>query len=1373
VYNGCSIWGDYDNDGDLDLFISGEFGDYGMSILYRNQGGGFEDSGFAFAGTIISACAWGDYDNDGDLDLALSGTISRQTGSKITKIYRNDGDRFRDILAPLQPVWNGSLDWGDFDLDGDLDLLMTGGESWGVDYTRLYRNDGGDQFSNQEISLVNVSSGSARWGDYDNDGDLDILLTGWQTSDLTFQARIYRNNGAAGFSDIQAPWTGLTSRSAQWLDYDVDGQLDVLISGFAGLDENNQGIYLTNLYHNDGGDQFNLVTTNLPDCQRSAVDIADFDLDGDPDLLVIESIESADYARIYRNDGNGAFTDIQAGLPALWNGSADWGDFDLDSDLDFILTGWLDSMEAARLYRNTGTSFNTIPSTPNGLQVIPTGTGISFTWNPASDQQTPAPGLTYNLRVGTTPGGQDIVAPMADQQTGFRRLPAPGSQGFGTTALLKFLPVGTYYWSVQAVDGVFGASPFALEQTFTVGQYSVSGVIQTTSGAPLAGVMISDGAGHSVYSNAAGTYHFNLVGPAEYRITPQRTGCTFSPPAYRVSIPPSATQINFTCIQLLSTLPRVEITLNDYAPSPETVVATVGQTVIWQIDGGEHQRIIEGPPIFTSFLPLTMGKSGSLAQLSEQGVTSPPYSQRLFDSGNLEPGETFSYVFPNPGIYAYFSTQDPGTIRGRVQVVGTLGQIAADIPAGQAVELNNAEGVTVEIGASSLSTTTRFSILTLSQNVLPDNSGDPIGHTSVLEAGVLPDVLTEAITLTLPYSSDAIPPGVAETEILPYYYNGVRWIATPGTVDVFADQVELRTTHLSPWRLQAPKCRSAFNLSLSQTVAFDKGSDFFNLLVESRDVYEALHTIDGQSYLEMDFAAARWLAAKTLCDLAEISPSEIPIPVTKEELVHDLVFVGEQLLLVGQQYKQLNQILTILDTLDNAKTVYEVIEAGVQGATVVYYFLGANVSLVLEGAFYDWEMRDTRQRLDAWLQQTDVTAVGQSDLSICRLNEEQYELRHCSDCDFIANQPAYIMPIRTNPILSGDDGYSYAFLNLFENNGSVYFTLAVENLASFRGGVLWIDHSDYIFPVIEYRDTSNQVRVSLLNFKNTGFSNYGPFVSGRASLPGIRPGAEIYLKYLLVESGHLDRDYIPAGVVFPLAKLGKRLCYGPCQSETDGAIAGTVVDATNNQPIPSAEVCIQGTNQCDMSDEHGYFSLPGLAPGTYVVSASASGYIDLNQTTAVYSGETTTLNLAMSPRLEAGEIRIILTWGENPRDLDAHLWLPLGSPYHVYFSNKGNCGTSPWACLDVDDLNGLGPETITISKSVIGTYRFAVHRYSGSGTLTASLALVQVYDASGMIREFSVPTTGSGDWWYVFDFDGATRTVTPRNYITSVSPAPY
>ncbi len=318
--NSSSVaWGDYDNDGDLDILLTGyNSNNVPLSRVYRNDGGIFTDSGTADDALIavkISSVAWGDYDNDGYLDILLTGYNSSNIPE--TKVYRNDGGIFTDSGTAddvLIGVWHSSVAWGDYDNDGDLDILLTGLGSSNVRVAKVYRNDGGifaDSGATDD-ALIGVSYSSAAWGDYDNDGDLDILLTGYNSSNVP-ETRIYRNDGGI-FADSSAADDALTAVAAgsvAWGDYDNDGDLDILLTG-----QGSGYSFVAKLYRNDGAVfvDSGAVDDALTGVYYSSVAWGDYDNDGDLDVL-LTGYSGTETSRVYRNDGCADLTITQAVTP--------------------------------------------------------------------------------------------------------------------------------------------------------------------------------------------------------------------------------------------------------------------------------------------------------------------------------------------------------------------------------------------------------------------------------------------------------------------------------------------------------------------------------------------------------------------------------------------------------------------------------------------------------------------------------------------------------------------------------------------------------------------------------------------------------------------------------------------------------------------------------------------------------------------------------------------------------------------------------------------------------------------------------------------------------------------------------------------------
>jgi hypothetical protein len=324
--------GDFDNDGDLDVVAirGGWETPYRLSLL-RNKGDGAFDDVTVAAGLgepiASQSAAWGDFDNDGRLDLYVAGEYHDQNATPLNlgRLYHNRGDGTFENVAEkagvLNEGWAKGVAWGDYDDDGDLDLYVSNMNG----PNRLYRNNGNGTFADvaPKLGVVEPYSSFSCWfWDYDNDGRLDLFVTGFYASlhDIVADAlgqpakgerpRLYRNLGFQGFKDVAAE-VGLNRvtlpMGSNFADIDNDGFLDV----FLATGRPPYSVLIPDLmFLNVGGRRFEDVTTatGTGHLQKGhGVSFADWDNDGDLDLFVeVGGQTPGDKAHnvLFQNTGN-------------------------------------------------------------------------------------------------------------------------------------------------------------------------------------------------------------------------------------------------------------------------------------------------------------------------------------------------------------------------------------------------------------------------------------------------------------------------------------------------------------------------------------------------------------------------------------------------------------------------------------------------------------------------------------------------------------------------------------------------------------------------------------------------------------------------------------------------------------------------------------------------------------------------------------------------------------------------------------------------------------------------------------------------------------------------------------------------------------
>ncbi|MDX2305829.1 MAG: carboxypeptidase regulatory-like domain-containing protein [Microscillaceae bacterium] len=223
-------------------------------------------------------------------------------------------------------------------------------------------------------------------------------------------------------------------------------------------------------------------------------------------------------------------------------------------------------------------------------------------------------------------------------------------------------------------------------------------------------------------------------------------------------------------------------------------------------------------------------------------------------------------------------------------------------------------------------------------------------------------------------------------------------------------------------------------------------------------------------------------------------------------------------------------------------------------------------------------------------------------------------------------------------------------------------------------------------------------------------------------------------------------------------------------SDATGAcdISGQITDALTGQGASGLSLKLRaGINASTgnviaegFTGADGAYTFSNIPVGNYTIEAKGTDYNTLYLTViCVGSGSSGGQNGTISPISDNAKFRIVLSWGAEPSDLDAHLTGPIAGStdstdrFHIYFSNKTPFDVA--AQLDVDDVSSFGPETITITEVLQGVYRYSVHDYSfgsfsSSTSLARSSARVRVFQEGNQVADFNVPNK-EGTLWTVFE----------------------
>ncbi len=479
------VLADLDRDGDFDLLATGNSENTppfvprtyaalsGEPYFFSAGGEGLVFSERALGqGLWQSSLAITDFDRDGTMDIVVSGRIHNGANFETRPLegaaYLHRGGAsasFTTVPSGFMGVYGGKVSAADIDGDGDEDLLIAGLHRPDEVVATLYFNMNG-RYESKTFPFEALAMGDIEWADLDRDGDLDLAFSG-VTGTGKFQTKLYRNDGNGTLTEHASNLPGLAYSAMDWGDYDGDGDLDLALSG--GLYHGTRYLEpVVQIWRNDSG-RLNHSGMELASVMHGDIAWGDYDSDGALDLAVAgrTDLGSGRSGFVYRNENGNLVPRIS--VPGLAASSTVWGDYDGDNDLDMITAGSsLNTNPLLRMYRNDSPVVNMPPSAPTGLGAGESNGVVTLTWQSGTDRETPAASLSYNLRIGTASGQDNVMVSYSDPSTGRRLLPDRGNAGLHASWKLRNLPAGNYFWSVQAIDQSLVASSWSEEASFSV-----------------------------------------------------------------------------------------------------------------------------------------------------------------------------------------------------------------------------------------------------------------------------------------------------------------------------------------------------------------------------------------------------------------------------------------------------------------------------------------------------------------------------------------------------------------------------------------------------------------------------------------------------------------------------------------------------------------------------------------------------------------------------------------------------------------------------------------------------------------------------------------------------------------------------------------
>lgn len=421
---------DYNCDGNVDLILASS---WNAKLLINNGDGTFDV-------------------NKGLVDgFALDGEISI------------DGDDSEKWYSGLMAV-------ADFNGDGYPDILTFCGDPRNDQGTlTIFINEkGSGKFTkNETTGLKAHRGGTLAVGDFNRDGLMDIAVSGWNDDFGNDCIKVYKNNGDLTFTEVASDSfakskAGVEKGAIKFLDINNDGYLDLLVTGESCVNDWAKSAFL---FKNVNGTDFVKMEAGLQGICKSGIDWCDLNGDGFVDFVYSGESDKA-ITIISYNNGDGTFTLDSTSIGGHRGGSTvELGDFNNNLVPDMLVMGYNDNGPHFQIYNSMQSrGVNTVPSAPVALSAKSEGDATVFTWEAGSDKETPAEALRYNFYAKLT-DGQIITLVPVDAVSGKLKQANVDASLTGTSYCLNVPLDKISEWCVQSIDGGKATSQFAMAST--------------------------------------------------------------------------------------------------------------------------------------------------------------------------------------------------------------------------------------------------------------------------------------------------------------------------------------------------------------------------------------------------------------------------------------------------------------------------------------------------------------------------------------------------------------------------------------------------------------------------------------------------------------------------------------------------------------------------------------------------------------------------------------------------------------------------------------------------------------------------------------------------------------------------------------------